>query len=217
MAVAPSTTALATLEEAKAYVWREQDHTTDEQDLLCLILNGVSDAVNQYLGGVFKQTYTEKYDGGVEWIALRHRPVLSVSSVKELSFDLVEDEDYLVYLEEGRIRRLPQLSYWPPAYPKQYQSKWAPYPQAVEVAYVAGWAEQERDADGNLIAVNYQPGGEGIRQAVLVWCYELWHAGPSTFADLASERGILLRPEGIPPHVRRLLAPYVQPVAVIGP
>lgn len=185
--------------------------------MLCLILNGVSDAVGQYLGGVMRQAYTEKYDGGAEWISLRRRPVLSVQQVKELGFVLQEGQDYLVYLEQGRLRRLPKLAYWPPAYPSLYRSKWAPYPQAVEVIYEAGWATQERDVQGNLTAVTYQPGGEAIRQAVLVWCYELWHAGPSTFADLVGERGVMLRPEGMPPHVKKLLAPYVQPVAAVAP
>ena len=201
MAVAPGNTALATLDEAKLYVWREATHTADEQDLLCLILNGVSDAVHQYLGNVMRQTYTEKYDGGTEWLALRHYPVVSVSNVKELDLNLTKGQDYLVYPELWRLRRL--------------GTKWLPLPQAIEVTYEAGWAVQERDATGKLTAVVYHPGGEGIRQAVLVWCYELWHAGPSTFADLVGDRGIMLRPEGMPPAARELLACYVHPIASV--
>jgi len=218
-AVYPSSTALATEYEVQQYVWRDSaNHTEEEQDLLCMILNGVSDAIDACLGGVMRRLYTERYDGGAEWVTLRHRPVIAVNAVRELGVLLQADRDYAVYREQARLRRLPAV--WPPAYPAPVlfqRARWASYPQAIEVEYEAGWAQQERDpATGALTAVVYEPGGEGIRQAALIWCYALWSAGPASFSYLVTEAGIV-RAEGMPPQVWRLLVPYLQPVVAVAP
>jgi len=214
--VTPSTNALATELEAQRVIWKvsalapsDIGHSEEEQDLVCMLLNAVSDAVEQLLGGVIERTYTERYDGGAAWIALRHRPVWSVVSVKEFNAQLVEGTHYLVYRESGRIRRIPSL----PGH-----TVFAPYPQAIEVTYVAGWATQVRDPNNQLIAVNYRPGGEAIRQAVLLWCKALWEVGPAAYSYQITESGVFLnRNLEVPPPVAALLAPFRNATARIAP
>ena len=219
--VVPSQTALATELEVQRAVWKISDlqpldtgHTEEEQDLLCLLLNAVSDALDRILGGVIERTYTERYDGGQSWITLRHRPVWAVTQVSELGTTLTPDEDYVVYLEQGRIRRLPS---WP-LRAAGARARWASYPQAVTVTYVAGWATQVRDANGVLTAVTYRPGGEGIRQAVLLWCKALWEVGPAAYSYQVTESGVFLnRNLEVPPPVAALLAPYRVMQAGVAP
>lgn len=214
--VTPSANALATELEAQRVIWKvsalapaDMGHSEEEQDLVCMLLNAVSDAVERLLGGVIERTYTERYDGGTAWIALRHRPVWSVASVKELNAQLAEGTHYLVYRESGRIRRIP----WLPGH-----TVFAPYPQAIEVTYVAGWATQIRDPNNQLIAVNYRPGGEAIRQAVLLWCKALWEVGPAAYSYQITESGVFLnRNLEVPPPVAALLAPFRNATARIAP
>ena len=219
--VMPSQTALATELEVQRAVWKISDlhpietgHTEEEQDLLCLLLNAVSDALDRLLRGVIERTYTERYDGGQSWITLRHRPVWSVLQVIELGTVLVPEQDYAVYPEHGRIRRLPS---WPLRLTPS-RARWAAYPQAVTVTYVAGWATQVRDADGQLTAVTYRPGGEGLRQAVLLWCKALWEVGPAAYSYQVTESGVFLnRNLEVPPPVAALLAPYRMMQAGVAP
>ena len=224
--VSPSPTALATEREVQRAVWRQDtfspgpgEFSEAEQDRLCAILNAVSDAVDSYLGGTaLKRLRTEKYDGGTEFITLRYRPVLQIAWVRELDQDLVRDRDYAFYPETGTLRRLPALlGWWPPAPTATLRPiRWAPYPQAVEVSYLAGWAHQERDPAGNLTAVVYEPGGEGIREAVLLWCLQLWNVGPASFTYLITQGGAQIE-QGMPPQVEKLLAPYIQPMVRMAP
>lgn len=223
--VQPTAQALATEQEVQRFVWRQgalapdpAGHTEEEQDVLCAILNAVSDAVAQHLGGVVVQHYTERHDGGQEFIRLRRGPVVQVQAVRELGQPLTAGQDYALYPETGMLRRLPALEadWWPPGSMITRRVVWAPYPQAVEVEYDAGWAQHVRDASGNLTAVQYAPGGEGIRAAVLMWCHAIWAAGPSAYGPLLTEAGVL-RAEGMPPQVERMLAPYRRPVGALAP
>ena len=218
--VFPSAGALATEGEVQRAVWRQgalspgiADFSDEEQDLLCMLLNAVSDALDLSLGGTaLKKLWTEKYDGGEEFIILRRRPVWEVVSLKELGQNLLQGTDYIFYPETGALRKLPSLlGWWPPSpRPTVRSVRWAPYPQAVEVVYHAGWARQERSPSGELIAVRYEPGGEGIREAVLLWCSQLWNVGPASFTYLITQGGAQIE-QGMPPQVEKLLAPYISP------
>lgn len=225
--ILPSESALATELEVQRFVWRRPalassdpgGHTDEEQDILCAILNGVSAAVEQHLGGVIKRSYVESYDGGQEFIPLRHGPIVQVSSVVELTQPLTENVDFAVYREAGKLRRLPaiQSGWWPPGSMAVRRVMWAPFPKAVAVTYTAGWATQERDANGSLVAVRYDEGGEAIRTAVLIWCHYLWAAGPAAYGPTITEAGLAIRPTGMPAPVERLLAPYWRLAGALAP
>lgn len=209
--VTASPMALATEWEAQRIVWKDTSlspdptgHTDEEQDLVAAILNAVSDAVHRLLGGsIMEEERTERYDGGKHWLRLRAFPVWSVTSVVEDTVTLVADRDYVVYPEIGYIRKLA-----------------APFldrPLAVTVTYTAGWAKQVRDADDNLVRVDYRPGGEAIRQAVLLWCKAIWDVGPAVYSYQVTDLGVLLaRNADVPPVVAALLAPYQRPQAVLA-
>ena len=211
--VTPSQSALATELEVQRAVWKsttlsplDPGHSEEEQDVLCGILNAVSDAVEQLLSGVIEREYVEYGDGGSEWLLLRHRPIVSVLSVREGSRDLVEGTDYAVYYDLNRLRRLPG------ALGQPSRAQWLAGSATVMVRYRAGWATQVRDGSGNLIAVQYRPGGEGIRQAVLLWCQALWETGPAAYSVQIGASGFVLnRNVGIPPQVQALLQPYRHP------
>lgn len=208
--VVPSPRALATEVEVQRVVWKVTEvvphpagHTEEEQDILCGVLNAVSDAVDRILGGAaLEQVRTERHDGGWRWVRLRVAPVWEVLEVKE-SGVVLPPTAYLVYREEAALRRR--------------NGTFHGGPQGVEVTYRAGWATQVRDAQGNLVAVTYRPGGEGIRQAVLLWCKALWDVGPALYTYQISETGVLLsRNAEIPPAVAVILAQYRRPQSVLA-
>ncbi|MCS7295215.1 MAG: hypothetical protein NZ761_07440, partial [Dehalococcoidia bacterium] len=207
--VVPSPRALATEVEVQRVVWKVTEvvphptgHTEEEQDILCGILNAVSDAVDRILGGsALEQVRTERYDGGWRWILLRAAPVWEVLEVKEGGVPLPPTA-YLVYRDEAALRRR--------------NGTFSGGPQGVEVTYRAGWATQVRDAQNALVAVTYRPGGEGIRHAVLLWCKALWDVGPALYTYQISETGVLLsRNAEIPPAVAAILAQYRRPQSVL--
>jgi hypothetical protein len=112
--VTPSRSALATELEVQRAVWKDTataplspGHSEEEQDVLCAILNAVSDAVEQLLSGVIEREYSEYADGGSQWLLLRHRPIVAVLEVREGTRTLVEGVEYAVYHHLNRLRRLP--------------------------------------------------------------------------------------------------------------
>jgi hypothetical protein len=208
--VTPSRSALATELEVQRAVWKDTataplspGHSEEEQDVLCAILNAVSDAVEQLLSGVIEREYSEYADGGSQWLLLRHRPIVAVLEVREGTRTLVEGVDYAVYHHLNRLRRLPGGT------GRTETVSWLSGTATVWVRYRAGWATQVRDATDQLVAVQYRPGGEAIRQAVLLWCQALWETGPAAYSVQVGATGFVLnRNVGVPPQVQALLQPY---------
>lgn len=211
--VYPSAIAVGTEAEVVRHVFKDvaaTAHTDDEMDALVAVLNGVSAAIEGVIGGpVIRRSFTEKYDGGVERIFLRQRPVYSITSLTENGVSLTEFTHYYLYKPEGIIRRAPVTQVgWPEsrAWPRFYN-----LPQTVEVTYVAGRAMQT-GSGASLTAVAYDdPRDEAIRTAALIWIHETWSAGPANLSNLITEAGGVIRPAPIPPQAARLLEPYRTP------
>lgn len=204
--VTPAQNAVVTEAEAQQFTFKDASataHTDEELDVLCRILNGVSAAIERYIGGpVIEQQYTEKYDGGTSRIFLRQRPVTRVISVKEDGNILTGGEDYYVYAKEGYLLRAAGggLFWWAKGYPQRGNyGTWTWTPQGVEVTYKAG-----HTADVTKVPWD-------IKQAALLWIYAIWHSGPANLANILTETGAFVRPEGIPAPVAKLLEKYRLP------
>ncbi|SMB97954.1 hypothetical protein SAMN00808754_2046 [Thermanaeromonas toyohensis ToBE] len=184
--VTPAPNAVVTEIEAQQFVFKDTStgaHTDEELDVLCRIINGVSSAIETYIGGpVIIKEVAEKLDGGEEIIFLRYRPVVEVVQLLEEGRTLAQDVDYYLYPQEGYIRK---------AYGR-FSSK----PQGVSITYKAGYA-------GTVDAVPWD-----IKQAALLWCDAVWNTGPANLTNLLLERGYWVRPEDIPAQVKALLEKY---------
>jgi hypothetical protein len=137
---------------------------------LMRMIDGITPVVENITGPIVQKTYTETYDGGRQFISLRHRPVISVTSVVEyrggIAYTLtqVATPDLgtiysYAFQTPGRIVRR-TVGGGVTTFPAG--------PDAVAVVYVAGFAtvpHNVREGALELIRVNYQYTQQGGRPA----------------------------------------------------
>jgi len=165
---------------------------TDEDALLTALINSGSEAIEHFTGRIFgSDTFTEYYDGGgKDTIALRHVPVISVTSVHDDlnreygGSDLVDSDSYTVDNDAGLIR-----------------------------------LDSGTFADGNQnVKVIYTAGYEAVPKDVALACRLLvaatWQRAKRRNSGLKKESAAghsLVYENGMPTAVRELLAPYLLP------
>lgn len=130
--MALSSTALVTLDDAKAFIKK-----TDDADLAVLeqIIEGVSTLFNKITERILASaTYTaEKFESeGWPDLWLPQRPITALTSITEDGTLLVSGTDYYAYLTEGRIRRMASIEEGIPG-------NWTTKPQAIVITYTAGY------------------------------------------------------------------------------
>ncbi len=175
--------AVITAQEAWDHIFKDTgNRSPDELDALTRIVNGVSQAIEQYiLGPVRTRGFDQTYDGGTERIFVRCRPVVSVANVTEAGRP-VPSNGYYVYKAEGILRRA--------------GTRWLDQPQAVQISYTAGLAATVQDVPAD------------IKMAALIWCHDIWSSGPANFSNVITEGGSVIRPQKIPAPVAQILGPY---------
>lgn len=124
---------LITAAQFRAYVPAIPAADTSNDTLFELLIDGVSEAFNKYVGRTLaKTTYTAVYiDGnGKESLLLPQYPVASITSITEDGNALTEgeDNDYLLYAASGILKRV--------------SGAWAKGPKTIKITYVAGYVVQ---------------------------------------------------------------------------
>lgn len=123
--------------------------TTTHDDELRDAIASVTDVIEDIVGIVVKRSFTETHSGrGAPVILLRHRPVISVTSVTENGV-LVASSDYLV-TEHGVLTRATAFS----------AGRWARGVDNITVITVAGrdaTPASVRDGAKELIRINWRP------------------------------------------------------------
>lgn len=130
------------LDDLKDYLnFQAADRTHDGE--LLRFLQGLTPVIESITGPILPVTYTsEQYDGGHWMIALRHRPVISVSDVIEYRGNIAYDLTQISHPSQGTIY---SYEFEPPGriVRRTVGGGWTPFPpgpEAVEVTYTAGRA-----------------------------------------------------------------------------
>lgn len=109
-------TAIVALADVKDYLNLSAADTSHDAELQRFI-EASTPVIENIVGPVINKTYTETYDGGESFIELRHRPVVSVTSVTEyrgsVSYTLTAQTtpatggayNYVADLDTGRVMR----------------------------------------------------------------------------------------------------------------
>jgi len=82
MAIQTIPTSVVTLQDVKVHLRYNPTDTTDDLAMMGFIY-AVNDVIEAECGVVVPKSYDEYYDGGGNYIYLRHRPVLSIENVEE--------------------------------------------------------------------------------------------------------------------------------------
>ena len=75
--------AIMSLAEAKAHLNKDPSVTTDDDELRGFI-DAAQVVIENVVGPIVPKVYTERYDGWVQYLVLRHRPVISITSAVEI-------------------------------------------------------------------------------------------------------------------------------------
>lgn len=150
--------AVVTEEEALRYIFKDREmHTEEEKDVIAQIINGVSAAIEGYIGNyVVAREITEFLDGGREIVFLSFRPVRELKEITE-DGNLLTPDQYYLYEREGYI--------------KKAFGRFVDKPRCVKVVYRAGIAED----------VTTVP--DDIKLAALIWCDVIWNNGPANLSN----------------------------------
>lgn len=142
---------LVSLADLKSYLGIT---TSDQDDLLQDLIDRASAEFEKVAKRVFSQaTYTDLHDGGHEALILRHRPIISVTSVIDYANPdsplTLDSEDYVVYQDGGYIQKGQRGtgSGWPGPYSSDF-----PYGlQRWEIEYEAGYTTIPGDIEQAVI------------------------------------------------------------------
>lgn len=201
--VTPGGARLVNLGEVKEYLRIPGTDRTHDAALVRMI-DELAPVVEQITGPVLQRTYTdETYDGTNWFIELRHRPVLTVSSVVEyrgpIPYPLTQVQtpdkgtiySYMFHAPGRIVRRTVGGG----------QTQFPPGADSVHVTYTAGYATVPahiRAGMKELIRVNYQQTQQQTpNRGNAVWAAE----------DMVPEASTLMLGFLVPGRVREMLAP----------
>ncbi len=180
-----SLNALVTLQEATDYVLKTglPSRTAEEIRLLTLLINGVSEAVENYLGYRFIIRPTIVVTQGE--LDRRDRlylppPIFRVITIVEDGVVLLPAE-YFVY-DRYLLRHL--------------GASWSVKPRSIRVEYEVGRHRTIVDIPSD------------VKLGALIWMYDLWHSGPANFSNIITEGNVMIRPIAIPLQTKVFLNKY---------
>lgn len=127
--------ALCELEDVRT-VLKIADSDTSFDDILRILINGVSSAIESYTGKFFaaRDIVSEKYDGkGTVSMLLRRSPVLSIAIIVNDTITL-DAADFVFYADTGKVQLIDGTVF-------------VAGPQKVTVSYRCGYEEQDLPAD----------------------------------------------------------------------
>lgn len=152
---------IISLDDAKSYL-NITDTTYDDE--LQRFIDVATDLCENYVGVVLgRSTFAETYDGGVEFLRLRHPSAISITSVVEGGVTLTAGTDYYLDPTGQRLHRMGTTSLF-------YTNTWGFWQlgrQNIVVTYVSGQVKPNpRDIQGVLVTLAYlwetQRGAVGV-------------------------------------------------------
>ncbi len=180
-----SLNALVTLQEATDYVLKTglPSRTAEEIRLLTLLINGVSEAVENYLGYRF---------------IIRNITVITQGARdKRDRLYLPPPITWVVSMVEDGVVLLPALYHTYDRYLlRNLGASWSVKPKSIRVEYEVG---------KHLTIANIPP---DVKLGALIWMYDLWHSGPANFSNIITEGNVMIRPIAIPLQTKTFLNRY---------
>lgn len=176
--------ALVTYEQVEEYVLEGERPSDAQKESLYLLINGISGLFeSQIQRPIIKQGFVEVFDGGFRTYLLDYFPAEDLTV--EVDDEVLDSDRVDLYPEEGRV----ELSVTPRRARRN-----------VRMTYTAGFGEQERDEDGNLIEVDV--GVEWQMQALKAINHQ-FNKDLAHFARVAE--GAVVYPSALPPGVQNFL------------
>ena len=185
------------LEETEAKSWLKLANPSPDQELvLPLLIDGISEAINTYCGRTFvSATLTEKYDGtNFRLLTLKNYPVISVTTVTRTKED-ASDTAVVVASAEYKVQKTTGMLLMHPVNFVD-SSVWLKGDENYNIVYVSGYATVPKD----------------IVVACKIWLSVLWESADQKLFAVASstigDETISFESEEIPPQVKLLLKEY---------
>lgn len=169
--------------------------TTNDDDLISILINACSTAIENYCRRTFKQTiYTdEMYDGNnTKWLNLKNYPVISVDSVYEYG-QLVDPGAYVCKLDTGVLARIgPYPNNFTGLTISRFNTIWNQGDWNISVTYTAGYAIIPDD----------------LAHACRVYVKSIYGSDVANFSTTFQD-GFVFKADAMPTQVRLMLQPYI--------